>query len=166
MVRGGTIESAEIHGPFEALVRHVWEGAWNASVTEFLAGESEETEEIRDEQSNDNRPDNVFTAPLGERQLSVEIGTIHSVKGETLRGILVLETFVYTHDLKELVEHGYLRNERPRKKPGKHLLDHIKRTYVAMTRPTDLLCLAMLDEHLSSEHRDRMSEVGWRFVDL
>lgn len=91
----------------------------------------------------------------------VQMGTIHSVKGETVTAMLLLETFVYTHDLKDLVARGFLTGERPTGPVGIRVADHVKRAYVAMSRPTDLLCLAMLDEHLAEDDRRKMLDLGW-----
>lgn len=109
---------------------------------------------------------NVFRHPTAHGNIDVLVDTIHSVKGETLRAILVLDTFQYSQHLATLVEKGYLLGNRPSKKPGKQIVGHLKRAFVATTRPTDLLCLALFEEHLTAEHRDAFTKMGWRVVDV
>ena len=96
----------------------------------------------------------------------MRVDTIHSVKGEDLKAILVLETIFYEHDLKVLIEKGYLKGQSPTHKPGKRVANHLKRIYVAMSRPTHLLCLAVLDEHLRPEDRMALIEIGWTIKDV
>jgi hypothetical protein len=71
----------------------------------------------------------------------VEINTIAGIKGETHTATLVLETFYYDHNIenamKAMVGKGRIA------KPSDLVEKRVKNLYVAMTRPTDFLCLAL-----------------------
>jgi DNA helicase II / ATP-dependent DNA helicase PcrA len=85
--------------------------------------------------------DNTFRHVKGDRQAIVRIGSIHAAKGETHTATLVLETFWHKHSLRELIP--WLSGDKTGQ-TGKPQLDlRLKVHYVAMTRPTHLLCLAM-----------------------
>ena len=105
--------------------------------------------------------DNVFRYQCEAGPVSVKVDTIHSVKGETLCAVLVLETIFHEHDLKVLIDKGYLKGQLPNADPRKRLAEHLKRIYVAMTRPTDLLCLAVLDEHIKDGDLQALEKLGW-----
>ena len=93
---------------------------------------------------------NVYKHEDGEINFDIEISTIHGVKGETHTATLVLETFKDGYDLFQLLD--YLKN-----KTNKLKLDNKKKlAYVAMSRPTHLLCLAI---HKSHMHRKKIKEV-------
>jgi len=139
---------------------------WNSDVTNFTTVASSQTQQADFGPSAGAAADNVYRYPDSLPQVSVRVDTIHSVKGETLRAVLVFETLYYEHDLKLLISKGYLHGGRPAKTPGQRLFQHLKRVYVAMTRPTDLLCLAVLDSHLGHEDRDAMRKFGWHIEDI
>jgi len=103
---------------------------------------------------------NVFRHERSDGPVDVNVGTIHSVKGQTLRSILVLETFNRSHDLQQLFERGPLKGTAA-KKLGKQFEEHLRRVFVGMTRPTELLCLAILDEHLNDNDRTALETLGW-----
>ncbi|UYV12359.1 MAG: UvrD-helicase domain-containing protein [Phycisphaera sp.] len=97
--------------------------------------------------------------------MEVGIGTIHSVKGETLEAVLVLTTYFHDHDLKQLIAAGFLSGLRPTaaKARQKRLQENVKRIHVAMTRARQLVCLAIRDDHLSADQRAAMERMGWTF---
>lgn len=103
----------------------------------------------------------VYKHQTASGPVRVKVGTIHSIKGETVRAVLIVETFQYQHQLRQLLEAGYLYGDRPRKAPSKRLHENLKRTFVAASRPTDLLSYAMLREHAES-HVASLEAVGWR----
>lgn len=85
--------------------------------------------------------------------IDIKIGTIHSVKGETHMATLLLEN---QNDRK--FESDYFFNDKSgclfcndkytRPKSYKMLENRLKTTYVAMSRPTHLLCVAMSKERV------------------
>jgi len=72
----------------------------------------------------------------GKANIEIQISTIHRVKGETHTATLVLETFKNGYDIMQLLK--LLQNK---KKTG--LEAKKKLLYVAMSRPTSFLCLAI-----------------------
>lgn len=138
---------------------------WCKDVTDFVKKERILGDVSVDDSEEDFFPDNILTHKTKYGTVSVEVGTIHSVKGETLKAILVLETFLYVHDLKELVEKGFFCGAQKTGSVKKRLSDNLKRIYVGMSRPTDLLCLAILDDHLKDGKED-MEKMGWSFDEI
>lgn len=109
--------------------------------------------------------DNVYRYSKDGKEVGIRVGSIHSVKGETHTATLVLETFWYEHNLNRLLP--WLCGEGP---TGQALDDkqksRLKLHYVAMTRPTHLLCLAMKQSCVSDEHREKLKKRGWDFVEV
>jgi hypothetical protein len=99
--------------------------------------------------------------------VEVDVGTIHSAKGQTHTATLVLETFSYKHDIGDLLD--WLAGDK--RGVGKNIpvqrLDRLRLIYTAMTRPTHLLCLAMREQALETK-RDRGATIealqsrGWQ----
>jgi superfamily I DNA/RNA helicase len=104
---------------------------------------------------------NVVHDTAQEPPITVRLGSIHSVKGETHTATLVLESFNRTHHLKALK--GWLlgtkaggENENPTTRR------RLKLHYVAMTRPSRLLCLAMRADSFSEAEIDTLKGRDWR----
>jgi len=70
--------------------------------------------------------------------LQIELNTIAGIKGETHTATLVLETFYRKHNIENAIQH-----KLGEAKPDKNTQKRIKHLYVAMTRPTSFLCLAL-----------------------
>lgn len=96
---------------------------------------------------------NIYETIYNDEKVEISFQTIHSVKGETHTGTLYLETFNRAYDVTKILPllcksqnrtNGYINSNRGR----------MKQAYVAMSRPTDLLCLAV--------HKDRIDlDVDW-----
>lgn len=92
-------------------------------------------------------------------QVAIEIATIHAVKGETHDATLVLETHFYEHDM----ELGLRVLTGTSKAANKgRFLEHMKRLFVAATRPRELLCLAVHRDHVNDEQLTTLNRQGWR----
>ncbi len=106
------------------------------------------------------RRDNIYRYPEDDPKVHIKVGSIHSVKGQTHTGTLVLETFWYKHNVESLKE--WLMGTRC---GGTGLGDRercrLKLHYVAMTRPTHLLCLAMRRSTFSDNNGTLLQEYGW-----
>ena len=116
----------------------------------------------------ENRNANVFSFADGDRKVDIHLGSIHSVKGQTHRSTLVLDTF--WSGRKGKTNLAYISDWLCRKKSGSRNegaqnLTRLKCHYVAMTRPTDLLCLAIHKSHVDGL-REELSACGWNLVDL
>ncbi len=106
------------------------------------------------------RKDNHYKYPADRPRVNIRVGSIHSVKGETHTATLVLDTFFYGHHLK------CLRPWLIGKKSGQgtetqRTQSRLKQHYVAFTRPTHLLCIAMRDD-LSAEEVQSLKHRTWR----
>jgi len=108
-------------------------------------------------------PDNTFRLDVQGRRITVEVNTIHAVKGQNHQATLLLETCYYQHDLEKLLP--YLMGDRP-KAPAKRLESRLPLAYVAMTRPTHLLCLAICREHVSPANQQRLMDFGWHLQEV
>ncbi len=111
---------------------------------------------------------NLFRYPHNEPKVSIRLGSIHSVKGETHTATLVLESYNRTHHLKKLIP--WLVGKRP--KPGldnmeedEALKERLKLHYVAMTRPSHLLCLAMRKDAFTAATLKQMRERNWLIIE-
>tara|TARA_R110002111_G_scaffold18776_7_gene45906 strand:+ start:527 stop:2575 length:2049 start_codon:yes stop_codon:yes gene_type:complete len=117
------------------------------------------------------KKDNIFRYPPENPKIDLHVGSIHSVKGQTHTATLILETYYKKHHLDNISD--WLSGERnDKKKLGKDQLDRLKLGYVAMTRPTHLICLAMQrvkfenDGVLDQEKLTLFNKNGWRFEDI
>jgi DNA helicase-2/ATP-dependent DNA helicase PcrA len=105
---------------------------------------------------------NVYTYPKESPQVSVRLGSIHSVKGETHHATLVLESYYFDHHLKVL-KPWLLGKRSGGKACNPRMANRLRLHYVAMTRPSHLLCLAMRSDTLSEDEMTTLSERGWAF---
>lgn len=106
-----------------------------------------------------------FESPNGFK-VDVEITTIHAVKGETHLATLVLETYWHGHDLKELIPFILDQEDRDSFDKKIRTRKRAKRIFVGMTRPRELLCLAMKKDHLEEEQVSALINSGWTIRDL
>jgi len=105
--------------------------------------------------TNARSSDNIYRYPRGAPSVQIGVGSIHSVKGETHTAVLVLDTFWQDkkgrHNL-ELLLPWLDGSESGPESAKKHQTARLKLHYVAMTRPTHLLCLAMKRSSLEGEN--------------
>lgn len=111
---------------------------------------------------------NLFRYPHDDPKISIRLGSIHSVKGETHTATLVLESFHQTHHLKKLLP--WLAGKRPKARAdntgeGAAMVERLKLHYVAMTRPSHLLCLAMRSDALTAKEREAIQARNWRIIE-
>jgi DNA helicase-2/ATP-dependent DNA helicase PcrA len=111
---------------------------------------------------------NIYEFKRDGKEVAIRVGSIHSVKGQTHTATLVLETFYRRHNLERILPWllgttcgglGEVSEQQSR----------LKLHYVAMSRPTHLLCLAMKAStfrcpsgDLNSELIARFEDRGWR----
>ena len=127
-------------------------------VEAFLAWGEAHSLESREKQ---NRSDNVLRYSFGGSAFDVRVGSVHSVKGETHTATLVLETFYYNHHLKALK--GWLTGERSGGDgEADRMQSRLRLHYVAMSRPSQVLCLAMRADALGEGDIDKAVARGWR----
>ncbi len=101
----------------------------------------------------------------------IEIGTVHGVKGETHIATLYLETFKEQYDLHTILE--FLKGKRT--KIGQREKNALKISYVGMSRPSHLLCIAMHKNTfgrgnkilvLSKKDIEELKTVGWKVIEI
>lgn len=113
----------------------------------------------------DARP-NRYQYREGNRAVSVDLGTIHSAKGQTHTATLVLETYFRRHDLSDLVPWLLGEKRGAKASEGKERTERMRLIYTAMTRPSHLLCLglqraALGDGDVYEKRITRLQEAGW-----
>lgn len=116
---------------------------------------------------------NTYSYPNDAPTVHIRLGSIHSIKGETHTGTLVLESYYFQHNLRELKpwllgerQGGSRENSRRRVvTEGARMLSRLRLHYVAMTRPTHLLCLAMRRDSFSTSELEQLTTRGWEVVD-
>ncbi|WP_022678022.1 UvrD-helicase domain-containing protein [Novosphingobium sp. B-7] len=117
--------------------------------------------------------DNLFAYPKDAPQVRIRLGSIHSVKGETHTATLVLDSFYFAHHLSELkpwllgakVGGSRLNSRGNVVREGARMLGRLRLHYVAMTRPTHLLCLGMRKDAFDAEELDILIGRGWTVID-
>lgn len=119
---------------------------------------------------NGMMPINTYCVSDGDRSVSIQLGSIHSIKGQDHLATLVLDTFWHDHAFKSLLpwlsgerENGNNASEREKTR--------LLQTYVAMTRPSHLLCLAMKLSHLGTGQEwerniARLQQQGWQVAEI
>lgn len=108
---------------------------------------------------------NTYTVESDGRKVNIRLGSIHSVKGETHTATLVLDTFFNkAHHLNMIFP--WIKG-KPRKTLSETDEKRLKLHYVAMTRPSHLLCLAMKkskfekDGKINQKEIDALKKHGW-----
>ena len=134
-------------------------GLGEGAVQEFLSwGEVGDAWQNADDGVRSN---NVFRYSAGDKAVDIRVGSIHSVKGETHTGTLVLDTFFRAHHLKVLK--GWLTGEKSGgSQESAAVQSRMRLHYVAMSRPSKVLCLAMRDDALTEADINKAIRRGWR----
>lgn len=112
---------------------------------------------------------NLFSYPSDSPQVSIYAGSIHSVKGQTHTATLVLETFwrgtKHRHNM-ELLLPWLTRKSKGVGSEKTYQQCRLRIQYVAMTRPTHLLCLALKKSCLNMSEIDQLKSLGWKVESL
>lgn len=117
--------------------------------------------EAGDNPEDGPNPINVMYDGAQEPPITVRLGSIHSVKGETHTATLVLESYNRTHHLNAL-KRWLLGTRNGGADQNAAMLRRLKLHYVAMTRPQRLLCLAMRADSWSQDEIGALKARGWR----
>ena len=89
--------------------------------------------------------------------VNIVVSTIHGVKGETHTATLYLETFYHDYDIFRIIE--YLKGNHSNPTQA-HVIENLKMSYVGMSRPSHLLCVAVHKNHLVG-HEEGLRKAGW-----
>ncbi len=116
-----------------------------------------------------------------ENSMNIEIGTVHSAKGQTHCATMYVETYYHEYETKKLkVVSRKVTKKRPEEclpyplfkqdhsyRQGKDVRakESLKMMYVGFSRPTHLLCFACLKENITDSFEIYKS-AGWEIVDL
>jgi len=145
--------------------------AWTADADGFCQWSEEFAGDGSNPGSTDGHPPNVFCFIEGSRSVDIDVGTIHSAKGQTHTATLVVETFFKKHDLADLL--AWLLGDKygAGNREGVERLARMRLIYTAMTRPSHLLCLAMRKEAVAEgeaalETIDKLKARGWVVQEL
>jgi len=97
-----------------------------------------------------------------DQKISIDVCSVHSVKGETHTATLYLETFYNKYDIQSIIEYMKGNHTPPR---SQTLQSALKIAYVGMTRPTHMLSVAA---HIDGcgRHLDELSAVGWEIHNI
>ena len=96
--------------------------------------------------------------------IEIQVGTIHSVKGETHDATLVLETKWYDLDIEKALD--WLIGSKETPPTQQRQKERFKRLHVAMTRPRHLLCLAINVSHICPDIQSSLQNRGWQIQNL
>ena len=108
---------------------------------------------------------NIFYYPSTEPAVRIKVGSIHSVKGETHLATLVFDTHFNGSHLTRIKDwltgaRSGLTANRPQ------LRKSLRQHYVAVTRPSRLLCLAMRSDSFTDAEVEQVRARNWNIGDL
>jgi len=141
-------------------------GEWNDTAGKFCRWSTKEPATSLLTKTTRSTAPNVYRFEHNGRFVNIEVGTIHSAKGQTHTATLVVETFAWEHDLTDLLPWLSGQNTGAERKCGRRREERMRLVYTAMTRPSHLLCLALQGSVVDTETRDCLIDRGWRVVDL
>jgi len=148
------------HCVFEQMIQYLRE-TWlphfeidEAQVSEFITNPIEQM-------ANTSTETNVFYS----NGIDIQVGTVHSVKGQTHTATLFLECFSYDFNGNQLLD--YLTGDKTySSKDGKNRKCTLKVAYVAMSRPTHFLCAAFHKDRIPQTAHKQLEELGWSLVTI
>ena len=159
-------DSDQLASDVKQVLTPLLNGNWRPEVDKFLSFDPSHLkfgrEDDVDVPGRGEGVSNVYTyVDDHSGSLDIHVTTIHQAKGETHHATLVLETLFYKHNLKVLLP--FLRGELSQPM-DKQKEKRLKQVFVAMSRPTDLVCLAMNEKHLTKKDIGILEGLGWSLV--
>jgi DNA helicase II / ATP-dependent DNA helicase PcrA len=124
----------------------------NNELTNFINSSDLEAENEETLQSN-----NIYKYSSVTTEIKIEVSTIHGVKGETHTATCYLETFFHDYDIKRIINYMNGVYTVPQKK---RVIQNLKMTFVGMSRPSHLLCVAVHQNSISGQE-EALSRSGW-----
>lgn len=114
---------------------------------------------------------NTYRCSDGGASVDIRLGSIHAAKGQTHLATLVLETFNKSHFLHSLMPWLVGKHQNGTKCTNDKAAQRLLQIYVAMTRPTHLLCLALRSGSLGvgdayKSNQEKLIARGWRIQHL
>jgi DNA helicase-2/ATP-dependent DNA helicase PcrA len=146
--------------PITDIATALLEGAAAGSAEDFMAWEDE-----RGAVDASAAPGNIFSYPSMEPAVRIKVGSIHSVKGETHLATLVFDTYYKGSHLTRIKD--WLTGARSGLTANKpELRQSLKQHYVAVTRPSHLLCLAMRSDAFTDAELVLLRARNWNIGDI
>jgi DNA helicase II / ATP-dependent DNA helicase PcrA len=108
---------------------------------------------------------NIFEHPKNSPKVSVRLNSIHAVKGETHTATLVLESFYYDYHLQSLKD-WLLGQTAGAEGQAIRTKQRLKLHYVAMSRPSHLLCLAIRRQTFGGSEMEILKSQGWNLITI
>ena len=113
------------------------------------------------------KKDNIYCYTNSNPKVKIHMGSIHSVKGDEHTATLVLETFWNMHNLEDIFK-WFMNGNNAKDCSGVQRSVRMKLHFVAMSRPTHLLCLAMKRNSFENSKGEinpklisKVEEMGW-----
>lgn len=99
------------------------------------------------------------------KHIPIIVGTVHSVKGETHRATLYLETVYHNSCGQYLIEQLLgIPYGPPLNKKDTYKKACLRIAHVGMSRPTHLLCVALNQKIIEAKHKE-LEENGWKIIE-
>ncbi len=156
----------DVYSRLRRVVERLSDHALTTSAEEFLRWTDQPARLLPRAPRVPTRMLNVYRYDSAVGPIDIEVTTINAVKGQNHDATLVLETcWRGRHDLQEMVEFLNDESSTDNLQAG-DTRERMKRVFVAMTRPRELVCLAMHRDHVTSEQRDSLADRGWCIEDL
>ena len=118
---------------------------------------------ISDTKAEVEKPEHTTDNTFCDGKVTIEVGTVHSVKGETHKATLYLETsYMKKVDSQRLLP--FIKGEYPKQLVCKaEHIQNLKLAHVAMSRPTHLLTFACCEQSISG-HEESLAATGWKII--
>ncbi|AZA89106.1 ATP-dependent helicase (plasmid) [Chryseobacterium shandongense] len=118
---------------------------------------------------NDAKPENkIYNYVQGNNSVDIYFDTIHGVKGETHSATLYLETYTRAYDIGGKILNFIIADERGKNKlrRDKACYRRLPHAYVALTRATHLLAIAVHQDRFLQQHQEyfKVEANGWELV--
>lgn len=138
----------------------------SAEADAFLHWQESGIEAARSDSAKKSQ-DNLYRHSKNGKTVAIRVGSIHSAKGQTHTATLVLETFWHAHNLDKLLD-WLVGNKSGGGSLNSAQESRLKVHYVAMTRPTHLLCLALKKSTIGTKNDlvQKLTARGWNIQDL
>ncbi|RLD09214.1 MAG: hypothetical protein DRI56_04580, partial [Chloroflexota bacterium] len=123
---------------------------------------------------SDKKQKSVTNTYSCDNDVDIQVGTIHSVKGETHDATLILETkYSRWFDLEDMLDYLISDNitrpiedySRPKTRASIQA-GFLRKLYVAASRPRHLLCMAISANHVTAEQINGLRDKGWGIKSL
>ncbi len=149
------ISRDELRDSIASYFQDEWHDKLTSTLKTFLTSNDLEFSESEEQASNTFRDDGI----------EIEVGTVHSVKGQTHTATLYMET-KYHGDTDSVRLLPFLKGKYPSRERGKaRHIENLKIAHVAMSRPTHLLAFACEKSNIEG-HENDLKKNGWEICDV